>query len=429
VAIGDLVMADLVMEVCNGAGAGPLALGGAVAGYRSFAGAVSGGAHFPYAIVGIAHPGEWETGVGSLDGEGRLVRSPGASSAGGAAVDFTAGEKRVALTPDAGWLNAVNGHGHAIGAISGLGSIAGAAASDYVPVTGGTMSGSLTFPQVPTPFSASFDGNIGFLMSAYGTGVVAAGTFHRARGSEAAPAGVALGDTLGGFRWRGQHAGGSTGTVGEFRLDVIEPVPSATAMGLRFAIYLPPLGSVARTAILTADHGDGLVLYQQMRPATDNSRSLGTAAYRWSVVYAGTGAINTSDARAKCDIGAVDAALLDAWGAVEWRRFRFGEAVAVKGEAARWHVGLIAQDVRDAIDGVLGEGAAVRWGLVCFDRWNARADEFDEEGMLVRAGCAAGDRWGLRYDECLALEAAWQRRRMDRLEARIAALEAGDAVG
>lgn len=35
----------------------------------------------------------------------------------------------------------------------------------------------------------------------------------------------------------------------------------------------------------------------------------------------------------------------------------------------------------------------------------------------------AGDAYGLRYNEILCIEAAYQRRRADRLEARIAALE------
>ena len=49
--------------------------------------------------------------------------------------------------------------------------------------------------------------------------------------------------------------------------------------------------------------------------------------------------------------------------------------------------------------------------------------EIRHDDGVVTPGRAAGDRWGLRYEECLALEAAWQRRRIARLEARIVALE------
>ena len=43
------------------------------------------------------------------------------------------------------------------------------------------------------------------------------------------------------------------------------------------------------------------------------------------------------------------------------------------------------------------------------------------EWRVVRA---AGNRWGIRADQCLFLEAAYQRRRADRIEARLTAIEA-----
>lgn len=178
-------------------------------------------------------------------------------------------------------------------------------------------------------------------------------------------------------------------------------------------------------------------------PTADNTLTLGGGSNRFSVVYAGTGAINTSDAREKQQITPVPDALLDAWAAVEWRRFKFNAAVETKGdENARWHFGAAAQQLRDAIDGALGEGAAIRLGLCCYDEWDAIApvdavaavDEVrdGDDNVIVggqpeipaRPGREAGDRWGLRYDECFAIEAAYQRRRMAAIEARLDALEA-----
>jgi hypothetical protein len=43
-----------------------------------------------------------------------------------------------------------------------------------------------------------------------------------------------------------------------------------------------------------------------VRPGADNTQSLGAASYRWSVVYAGTGTINTSDEREKQQIANLD---------------------------------------------------------------------------------------------------------------------------
>jgi hypothetical protein len=101
-----LFFADLVREASWGTGDGDLPLGGALPGHRSFADAVPPGARFHYAISGVTHPGEWETGEGEIGEGGALARTPIASSADGAAVDFSAGLKTVALTVAAAWFAA-----------------------------------------------------------------------------------------------------------------------------------------------------------------------------------------------------------------------------------------------------------------------------------------------------------------------------------
>lgn len=167
-------------------------------------------------------------------------------------------------------------------------------------------------------------------------------------------------------------------------------------------------------------------------PGSDNTLSLGTGGMRFSVVYAGSGSINTSDERAKQQIGDMPDAWLDAWGDVEWVRYKFNDAVQAKGDEARWHFGLIAQQVRDAFS---AHGLDARTlGLLCHDEWAAIPaipaveEERDEAGEILtpaspaQPGHEAGERWGLRYDECQAIEAAYQRRRIAQLEAAVAAL-------
>jgi len=75
-----------------------------------------------------------------------------------------------------------------------------------------------------------------------------------------------------------------------------------------------------------------------------------------------------------------------------------------------------------------------RYGLLCYDEWedefepvmgirkNAETgeDESYETGELRQIQWA-GDRWSIRSDQCLFLEAAYQRRRCDRIEARLIA--------
>jgi hypothetical protein len=96
-----LFFADLVRAACHATGAGPLLLEAPLPGHRGFD-LVPPGARFHYAVLGVTHPGEWETGEGELGG-GALVRTPLASSANGAAVDFSPGLKTVALTVAAAW--------------------------------------------------------------------------------------------------------------------------------------------------------------------------------------------------------------------------------------------------------------------------------------------------------------------------------------
>lgn len=102
-------------------------------------------------------------------------------------------------------------------------------------------------------------------------------------------------------------------------------------------------------------------------PGADNTSSCGTSGNRWSVVYAATGTINTSDANQKQQIRF----LTDAEKAVASRlkslikAFKFNDAVAKKGDAARIHVGVLAQDVRAAFE---AEGLdATQYGVFCSD--------------------------------------------------------------
>jgi hypothetical protein len=139
----------------------------------------------------------------------------------------------------------------------------------------------------------------------------------------------------------------------------------------------------------------------------------------WSEVYAETGAINTSDERMKDSITDPDEALMRAWGRVNFKVFQFKDALAKKGNAARLHVGLIAQQVRDAF---ATEGLdADRYGLFCYDKWEAQPAEIDPvTGKELAPAIKAGDAYGIRYEEALALECAYQRWRLAQIEARLA---------
>lgn len=158
-------------------------------------------------------------------------------------------------------------------------------------------------------------------------------------------------------------------------------------------------------------------------PRSDNSYNLGNSSQRWKQLYAGTTTISTSDERAKQGIESVPDAVLDAWGEVEFYRYKFNDAVEEKGfDKARYHTGMVAQRIRDAF-AEHGLNAA-DYGLLCYDEWEAKAAEVYGNGEIITSAVEAGNRYSLRYEECLCMEAAYQRRRADRIEARLAALEA-----
>jgi hypothetical protein len=122
----------------------------------------------------------------------------------------------------------------------------------------------------------------------------------------------------------------------------------------------------------------------------DNTRVLGTASYRWSTVYAATGTINTSDRNDKTEIVDISEAELRVAQACKglMKRFKFKDAVETKGDNARYHFGIIAQDLAAAFE---AEGLdASKYACFCSDTWT------DEETGEERT------RLGVRYEELLA---------------------------
>jgi len=125
------------------------------------------------------------------------------------------------------------------------------------------------------------------------------------------------------------------------------------------------------------------------RPFADATYSLGTGPQRWTAVYAVNGTIQTSDRTEKQQIEELNAAELAVARRIKGliRKFKFNDSVAEKGDGARIHVGVIAQDVHDAF---VAEGLdPYKYGLFCSDTWNT----LDGNSQT---------RLGVRYEELLA---------------------------
>ncbi|WP_054133868.1 tail fiber domain-containing protein [Blastomonas sp. AAP25] len=145
----------------------------------------------------------------------------------------------------------------------------------------------------------------------------------------------------------------------------------------------------------------------EMFPSFDNGYTLGKAGNRFSVLYAATGSINTSDERNKHWRGALNTAELRAARRIiaELGMYQWNDAVAQKGEDnARLHFGIRAQQAFSIME---DEGLDwTRYAWCCFDEW---------EG---------GERYGVRPDQLAFWLIAAQAAVQADLETRLATLEA-----
>lgn len=131
---------------------------------------------------------------------------------------------------------------------------------------------------------------------------------------------------------------------------------------------------------------DGIRLY----PIADNTNDLGIATKRFDDIFATNGTIQTSDRNEKQDIEDLSEAELRVATAAKGliKKYRWIDAVQEKGNDARIHVGIIAQDLQAAFE---AEGLdAGRYAMFTSDTWT------DEETGEERT------RLGVRYPELLA---------------------------
>ena len=86
-------------------------------------------------------------------------------------------------------------------------------------------------------------------------------------------------------------------------------------------------------------------------PHNDNARDLGLLTKRWDDVYATNGTIQTSDQNEKQQIASLTDAEMTAAKAISklFKTFKWNDSVAEKGDAARTHTGVIAQEVEQAM--------------------------------------------------------------------------------
>jgi hypothetical protein len=223
---------------------------------------------------------------------------------------------------------------------------------------------------------------------------------------------------------------------------------------------------VASNVIYFGGTGTGLAMNNsQVRvvpwnPSTnagrDNQIDLGSTSFRFDDINATNGTIQTSDFNEKQDIASLTATemLVAKRISALFKTFRWKDSVAEKGDNARTHTGVIAQDVQAAFT---AEGLdAGDYALFISSTWwetqtevpavEAVAEVTDEVGNVTTEAVEAVDaytrtdtydteaeapegatsktRLGIRYPELLSFVAAYNEQRFASIEARLTALEA-----
>jgi ribosomal protein L9 len=105
-----------------------------------------------------------------------------------------------------------------------------------------------------------------------------------------------------------------------------------------------------------------------LKPWLNNTYDLGSASGRWRDIYT-DGAVNTSDQNKKQQIETLTASEISAAKRISalFKKFKWNDAVTEKGDAARTHVGIIAQDVKSALE---AEGLdATKYAFWCSNTW------------------------------------------------------------
>lgn len=169
------------------------------------------------------------------------------------------------------------------------------------------------------------------------------------------------------------------------------------------------------TCLLFNDSTKQIIPFQSTGSKQDDVISLGNASGRFDQVFCANSNLNTSDRNEKQDIEELSDAekrvAVRCKGLI--RKYRWKKRVAEKGDNARIHVGLIAQDLQDAFT---AEGLdATKYSMFCSDTyWDNDEVYVDDDGVshnIVKSyyteeeapdGATKKTRLGVRYDEIFA---------------------------
>ena len=157
----------------------------------------------------------------------------------------------------------------------------------------------------------------------------------------------------------------------------------------------------------------------------DDSQDLGSSSFRFDNIFATNGTIQTSDENEKQNITSLTSAEITAAKAISklFKTFKWKSKVTAKGDAARTHTGVIAQEVQAAMSAAGLD--ATKYAFWCSDTWwekstdvaavEAVEEKLDELGNLITMAVEAKDaytRIDTYHTESEAPEGATKRTRL-----------------
>jgi len=222
----------------------------------------------------------------------------------------------------------------------------------------------------------------------------------------------------------------SDGAIVDFRKD---NTTAGTIGNSGAYMYLASKGASSRGVKIT----DNFIPADTSGNNNDNAMDLGGASVRWDDVYATNPTIQTSDANEKEQIASLTDAEITAAKAISklFKTFKWKDKVAEKGDAARTHSGVVAQEVQQALADA-GLDAGDYAFFISSTWWEADETYTDDDGVEqtrtitydtveeAPANATERTRLGIRYPELLSFIGAATEQRLASIEARLDALEA-----
>jgi len=191
--------------------------------------------------------------------------------------------------------------------------------------------------------------------------------------------------------------------------------------------------------------GSNAIIPTNQTTLRDNAIDLGHTSYRFDDIYATNGTIQTSDETEKQNIASLTSAEITAATAISklFKTYKWKDKVAAKGDDARTHTGVVAQQVETAMSDA-GLDASKYAFFISTTWWETQTEvaavEADEKKGIEAAdaytrtdtydtadeapeGATERNRKGIRYPELLSFVSAATEQRLTSIETRLTALE------